>query len=175
LRNGGLLMKRSSSRRIAFSMAIVGQLAAAIGLPLPVFSYQSTEPTPAKVESPCGCSPVDSAAQHCCCCCAGAGTSTDSCRVPHLQDTKSETKTSEPALQVRWAGGVLKERCLGATEYALSAVYVLAFPAGSPDCWQFDWAFRSWLRVGSESPAAIVSLPGTPPPRETHISATILT
>jgi len=158
--------------RIAFILAAVGQLVVTVGLPLPVFLSSAEASAPSVVDSDCGCCPMDRTAKRCCCntpltvapgvksCCVkhDAPAATDRER----EETKAQAKTE---LKIRWAGGVMRQRCLGQNEHALSAASILAFPAGSPDRWDFDWAFRDCISFHSDSLVVVRQLPDTPPPR----------
>jgi hypothetical protein len=156
------LLTRISYRRFAFTMALVGQLAVTIGLPMPVFAYPAESQTTAPVDSECGCCPMDRTAKRCCCTPNPVTSELNSCCVKNTHDASADTHAR---VKIRWTGGIVQKRCLGADENALSASSILVSPGAAPDVWTFDWSLYNLLPFTSESPVLMLSLPATPPPR----------
>jgi hypothetical protein len=133
-------------RPLAVCLAVAGQVAGAVGVPVAGGSGRSAEAP----DAACGCCPADRAAHRCCChqakpaCCRG------------------KAAASPPAT---WAHPALRAKCVGPDDAAPGSVLAAAVPPNAPVGWS--------ARADEAGPVAPVTSafsshrvpPDDPPPR----------
>lgn len=159
--------------QILTCLALIGQVVATFGLPLPLLNSGQTRA--GAVDSLCGCSQADRDEGRCCCSRmkSKAEAAQDlliipeeepgSCCSKHKKKSHQEAQSSDIA--VRWFGGIIAERCHGPLERSLIEVAPLAFPPGESERWSYDWHCSEALLIPPCVPISLSAIPELPPPR----------
>jgi hypothetical protein len=166
-------MAVSCHSRGALCLALMGQLVATFGLPIPSFGLG--RPAAGHVDSACGCSPSDRAVGRCCCSLPKAND--DACSSPNVfaveepssccakhKTSPSKHEESSP-VKVLWFGSIMTERCRGSFDRTILAIAPLSFPPEASRRWSFDPDTIETLQSISENPVVLPAIPDVPPPR----------
>jgi hypothetical protein len=168
-------------------LALVGQLVAVIGLPLPAASAKDiSKPFPCQGRA-CGCMSAGDCWKNCCCFTAGqrvawadehdveappelveeASQEHPCCseeeEKPCCVDKKHAKKAGASAASAAWVLVIQARRCHGGSAGESDAVP--SCPPGLPVDWRFDWTLIASIPSSAMIPLGLAHLPEAPPPR----------